>query len=94
MLFATFLGCIHAIVELGRFATVGGIQKMNPHLSVGQVKRALKQLEREGYAIGETEPYGRTGRTVYRISNLCDTNLALINTCIDKHCAIAEGKAA
>jgi len=83
MLFATFLGCIESIATLNDDATAGNIQKMNSHLSVGQVKRALKQLETEGYVRNVLMPYGRTGKRVYRLTNLCMTNVYITNNKID-----------
>lgn len=78
MLFASFLGCIESIARLRSNATAGNIQKMNSHLTVGQVKRCLSQLEKEGYVIHELQPYGRTGRNVYYLSNVCVTNIVIV----------------
>lgn len=77
MMFASFLGTIEAVARLGENATVGNVQKMNMHLSVGQVGRLLKQLETEGYMHHKLEPYGRTGKKVYYLSNLCVTNVCI-----------------
>lgn len=75
MLFSSYIGCIEAVARLGENATVGNIQKMNMHLTVGQVKRVMKYLASEKYVFSETRPYGRTGKNVYYLSNLCVTNL-------------------
>jgi len=77
MLFATFLGCIEAIARLGEGATTGCIRKMNSHLSHGQVLRALRQLEGEGYVSSRMEPHGRTGKVVWYLSNRCVTNIQI-----------------
>lgn len=78
MLFASFLGCIEAVVRLNDNATAGNVQKMNLHLTIGQVKRALTQLEKEGYMHHKIERYGRTGKKVYYLSNLCVTNVCIV----------------
>jgi len=83
MLFATFLGCIESIARLCDNATAGNIQKMNSHLSIGQVKRALSQLEIEGYVSHVLVPYGRTGKRVYRLTNQCMTNVFITSKAID-----------
>lgn len=84
MLFATFLGCIESIARLNDDATIGAIQKMNSYLTRGQVERALKQLEREGYVLWKMEPYGRTGKKVWYLSNTCVTNIFITNKAIDE----------
>jgi len=83
MLFASFLGCLESIARLNDTATAGNIQKMNPHLTIGQVKRCLSQLETEGYAHHKIERHGRTGKKVYYLSNRCSTNVLILNSAID-----------
>jgi len=83
MLFASFLGCIEAVARLGENATAGNVQKMNLHLSVGQVKRCLSQLEAEGYMHHKIEHHGRTGKKVYYLSNLCSTNILCVDNAIN-----------
>lgn len=82
MKFATFLGCIESVARLNENATVGNIQKMNLHLTVGQVGRALKQLMEEGYMHSRREPHGRTGKTVYYLSGRCSTNMLIVDKAI------------
>jgi len=79
MLFASFLGMLEAIVKLNDAATAGNIQKMNMHLTIGQVKRLLCQLESEGYVHHKLEAYGRTGKRVYYLSGVCATNVNILN---------------
>lgn len=90
MLFASFLGCIEAVARLNDNATIGNVQKMNLHLTVGQVKRCLSQLETEGYMHHKMEPYGRTGRKVYYLSNVCVTNIVLVASAADQAGYTAE----
>jgi len=82
MLFATFLGCIEAIARLNDSATAGNIRQMVPHLSIGQVRRALSQLESEGYVLWKIEPHGRTGKRVYFLASRCVTNVFITNKAI------------
>jgi len=90
MLFATFLGCIESIAHLIDEATAGNIQKMNSHLTIGQVKRALAQLEKEGYVTNVVMPHGRTGKRVYRLTSTCMTNIFITNKKIDAMCETEE----
>jgi DNA-binding PadR family transcriptional regulator len=75
-MFANFLGCLESACSLKGDATIGNIQKMNPHMTRGQVERALNNLASEGYVFFETVAYGRTGKKVWHatengIINLC-----------------------
>lgn len=78
MLFASFLGAIEAVVALGDNATVGNVQKMNLHLTRGQVQRVLNQLVGEGYLNVDNVPYGATGKKVYSLSQVCMTNVTIL----------------
>lgn len=84
MLFASFLGCIEAIVRLGENATPGCVQKMNSHLTIGQVRRVLNQLEKEGYVEHELKPYGGTGKRVYHLSKTAEKNIIIIASDIEE----------
>lgn len=84
MLFASFLGVIESVARLNEDATIGNVQKMNSHLTRGQVERCLKQLETEGYMHHKIEPYGRTGKKVWYLSGLCSTNMFIVNKAIDE----------
>jgi len=77
MLFASFLGVIESVARLNDDATIGNVQKMNSHLTRGQVERCLKQLETEGYMHHKIERYGRTGKKVFYLSSLCVTNICI-----------------
>ena len=79
MLFASYLGCLQAIARLKYEATVGQVQKMNPHLTVGQVKRILVSLDAEGYVWCEKVAYGGTGKNVYHLSGKCLSNVFSVN---------------
>lgn len=84
MLFASFLGCIESVARLGDNATAGNVQKMNSHLTIGQVKRLLRQLGEEGYVESEYVAYGRTGKYVYRLSQRCDVNMNIVTGAINQ----------
>ena len=45
MSFANFLGVIESVARLNEDATIGNVQKMNSHMTRGQVERCMKQLE-------------------------------------------------
>lgn len=90
MLFSSFIGCIESIARLGDNATVGQVQKMNSHLTVGQVKRCIDQLSREGYVVGELVKHGRTGKRVFHLSDLCVTNVFYLGKAIDER-SVAVG---
>lgn len=60
-----------AVSDFRDGGTVGQIQKYHPDLTVGQVKRILVRLVEAGLLFTETVKYGRTGKTVYRISEYC-----------------------
>lgn len=83
MLFASFLGVIEAVARLNEDATIGNVQKMNPHLTRGQVARCMDQLETEGYMHHKTERHGRTGKKVYYLSNTCSTNMCIVDKAIN-----------
>lgn len=83
MLFASFLGVIESVARLNENATIGNVQKMNSHLTRGQVERCLKQLEIEGYMHHKIEHYGRTGKKVWYLSGRCSTNMSIVNRAID-----------
>lgn len=91
MLFASFLGCIESVTRLGEGATIGAVQKMNTHLTAGQVKRCLTQLEKEGYMHHKIVPYGKTGKAVYYLSNRCVTNLDIVARATETNGYIVEG---
>lgn len=48
--------------------TVGQCRKVVPGLSVGQVGRMLAVLMQCGFVFETLEPYGRTGKKVYRMT--------------------------
>lgn len=83
-MFSEYLGVIEAIVRLQENATIGNIQKMNIHLTRRQVERVLKSLVGEGYVSSRTEPYGRTGKNVFYLMNLCVTNVLIVNKAIEE----------
>jgi len=77
-MFANCLGVIEAVAKLGENATIGQVQRMNSHLSRGQVERVLKQLAKEDY-VGYFEfAHGRTGKKVWHIRNRCHVNIAIV----------------
>lgn len=82
-MFSSYLGVIEAVASLGENATAGNIQKMNIHLTLGQVKRILKSLEGEWYAAPRREPHGRTGKDVWYLLNVCTTNIFYANKRIE-----------
>lgn len=84
MLFASYIGCLEIVAKLGALATAGNVQKWNPHLTIGQVKRVLCQLEGEGYVEKVLESYGRTGRWVYSVTEKCHTNMFIVNSAIER----------
>jgi len=86
-MFANFLGVIEAIARLEANATVGNIQKMNLHLTRGQVERALKNLMTEEYVTFEMMPYGKTGKKVWACSNRCVTNMCIVANAV---CEVAK----
>lgn len=51
--------------------TVGQLQKLHSNLTVGQVGRMLTRLCESGLVYMTVEPYGRTGKKVYRITEFC-----------------------
>jgi len=81
-MFANSLGVIEAIARLGAKATIGNINKMNLHMTRGQVDRALKNLMTEGYVLFETVPYGRTGMKIWKNSDNCWTNMCIVANAI------------
>lgn len=64
-MFANCLGVLEAAAKLCEGATAGAIQKMNPHMTNGQVRRVLEMLEGEGYIARSFVPYGRTGKYIW-----------------------------
>lgn len=88
-MFANCLGVIEAAARLGGNATAGNIQKMNSHMTIGQVKRVLGKLIAEEYIEASLEAYGRTGRYIYSVTNLADTNIGIVARAIEKREAVA-----
>ena len=82
MLFASYLGAIEAIARLGEKATVGEIQKMNSHLTRGQMQRVLNGLMGEGYVNFTTVKYGRTGKKVYYVTDRCVVNVSIVGRAV------------
>ena len=78
MSFLSGLACIEAISMNSGFATAGEVQKRVPFLTVGQVKRALNALQKDGLVVAEKVAYGRTGKWVYHLSSRCATNIVLL----------------
>lgn len=74
-MFSNMLGVVEAVAKLQSGATIGAIQKMNPHLSRGQVERVLKGLMGEGYVEFQIAPHAATGKKVWNVTNRCMTNL-------------------
>lgn len=83
-MFSEFLGIIEAVARLNDNATKGAIQRMNSHMTVGQVERRIKSLVGDGYLHSKVEPHGRTGKIVYYLSNVCSTNMHITNKAIDE----------
>ena len=83
-MFSEFLGIIEAVARLNDNATKGAIQRMNSHMTVGQVERRIKSLVADGYLHSKVEPHGRTGKIVYYLSNVCSTNMHITNNAIDE----------
>lgn len=86
-MFASYLGVLEAVAYLGDSATIGNVQKMNLHMTRGQVQRIIKSLMGEGY-LTETElPYGRTGKKVYHPTERCRQNVSIVakrvDVCVD-----------
>jgi hypothetical protein len=85
-MFANNLGMIDAIAQLGERATIGEIQKMNPHLTRGQVERLIKGLCTEKYVDFKTVAYGRTGKRIWFITDRCFTNMCTVAKIIWDRC--------
>ena len=51
--------------------TIGQLQKVHPSYTVGQVGRMLNKLVEAGFVYVTVEPYGNTGKKVYRITEFC-----------------------
>lgn len=83
-MFSFYLGVLEAMSRLGENATVGNIQKMNLHLTRGQVQRVLNSLEGEMYIAYRVEKHGRTGKKVYYALNLCVTNVFITSKALDE----------
>lgn len=81
-MFANSLGILEAMARLGKKATIGNINKMNLHMTRGQVDRCLKNLMVEGYAEFEEVPYGRTGMKIWKTSDRCWTNMCIVANAI------------
>ena len=77
-MFANFLGVLEAVLMCGGKATAGEVQRYNPHMTIGQVKRAMNSLVAEGYLDAEKVKYGRTGKWVFVLSNRAKTNLCIV----------------
>lgn len=91
IMFSEFLGIIQAIARLNENATKGSIQRMNSHMTVGQVERRIKSLIADGYLHSKIEPHGRTGKIVYYLSSRCETDMFIVNNSIDQAGYVREG---
>lgn len=83
-MFSEYLGILEAIARLNDGATKGAIQKMNSHMTVGQVQRRLTALLEDGYVHFKLESHGRTGKIVYYLSGRCSTKMHCVNEAINE----------
>lgn len=89
-MFADMLGILEAVSRLRENATKGMVQKMNIHLTVGQVGRLLTNLEKEGYLQSEMVAWGGTGKRIYAPTDRCHTNMLIVSSAIDAAMVPAE----
>ena len=78
-MFANYLGCIEAVASFDGQASAGQVQRMNAHMTLWQVKRALDNLVGEGYLDKEKRARGNTGVWIYMPTNRCDQNIRIVS---------------